>query len=107
MLPLPTGHPCSRSASQALRAGQRPREQRLPVWLIERRGFVDGATAAQGGMDGPRDPLTVAQPIDHIFQFHRALRRELDKLEKQAQQLLDLHTGAPPPLAPMQRERCV
>jgi len=48
------------------------------------------------GMDGPRDPLTVAQPIDHIFQFHRALRRELDKLEKQSQQLLDLHTGALP-----------
>lgn len=34
------------------------------------------------------------QPIDHIFQFHRALRRELEKLERQSQELLDLHNGA-------------
>eukprot|EP00241_Pyramimonas_parkeae_P000057 CAMPEP_0114229952 /NCGR_PEP_ID=MMETSP0058-20121206/3200_1 /TAXON_ID=36894 /ORGANISM="Pyramimonas parkeae, CCMP726" /LENGTH=1165 /DNA_ID=CAMNT_0001341099 /DNA_START=82 /DNA_END=3581 /DNA_ORIENTATION=+ len=33
------------------------------------------------------------QPIDHIFQFHRALRRELEKLERQSQELLDLHNG--------------
>jgi zinc finger-like protein len=32
------------------------------------------------------------QPIDHIFQFHRALRREVHVLETMSQKLMETHS---------------
>jgi hypothetical protein len=90
----PTAAKAAKVAAETSRQQSASDSDTMDLGTHERAGERVG-----DGMDGPRDPLTVAQPIDHIFQFHRALRRELDKLEKQSQQLLDLHTGALPHLS--------